>query len=207
MVQFWTAVILRTPQALSHALVETLAGREPLFPTIQSSPEAFFQTCQGLRPAFFAAVFQAFTAGLVPAVASRDAADLAPVRARFTDILILDGSWLTAIAHRMKLLWPERAVVLPGCLLAAYDLGRGLCLVLHFSADAAAGEPTRATALLEALARDTLLVGDRLFCTGAFFSALGRHGPCGLCRRNRRPGLKEVRCLRKRPHRGGLLED
>ena len=39
------------------------------------------------------------------------------MRARFTAIVILDGSRLTALAHRLKLLWNERAVVLPGCLL------------------------------------------------------------------------------------------
>ena len=207
LVQFWTAVILRAPRALSQALYETLEGREPLFPLVQATPEAFFQRCQSLRPAFFAEIFRRFTAGLVPDVPPRFAAELAPVRARFADLLVLDGSRLAAIAHRLKLLWDERAVVLPGCLLVLYDLGRGLCRTLLFSPDAAAGELTRAQTALEALARDTLLVADRLYCTAAFFAALGRRGCWGLTRRNRRLGLRKVRRLRKRRHQGGRLED
>jgi hypothetical protein len=35
---------------------------------------------------------------------------------------IFDGSRLDKIAHRLKILWPEKAAVLPGCLLAVYDI-------------------------------------------------------------------------------------
>ena len=35
LVRFWTAVILRAPQALSQALLETLDQRDPLFPRIE----------------------------------------------------------------------------------------------------------------------------------------------------------------------------
>ena len=42
-VQFWLAVVLRAPRALSHALAETLpTGTDPLFPQVAASPEAFF---------------------------------------------------------------------------------------------------------------------------------------------------------------------
>src|SRR5713226_4933355 len=153
LVQFWTAVILRAPEALSQALVDTIDQREPMFPRIVATPEAFFQRCRDLRPAFFAEVFQRFTASVVTAVPPRYAAEIAPVRERFTALVILDGSRLDAIAHRLKLLWNERAVVLPGCLRGVYDVGRGLCRHLHFSADAAASEMTRAKAALAALAR------------------------------------------------------
>ena len=207
LVQFWTAVILRAPQALSQALVETVDQREPMFPRIVATPEAFFQRCRDLRPAFFAEIFRRFTARLVEAVPPRYAASVAPVRARFTDILLLDGSRLAAIAHRLKLLWHERAVVLPGCLLGVYDLGRGLCRQLHFSADAAASEMTRAKAVLEAIGRDTLLIGDRLYCTADFFDALHTQGCWGLFRRHRQLSLHKLQRLSKRRHAGGGLED
>ena len=207
LVRFWTAVILRAPPALSHALLETLDDRDPLFPRIVATPEAFFQRCRDLRPAFFAEVFRRFTASLLPQVPPRYAAPVASVRARFADILIVDGSRLAAIAHRLKLLWNERAVVLPGCLLGVYDLGRGLCRALHFSADAAASEMTRAKAVLAQFARDTLVVGDRLYCTADFFDALHTQGCWGLFRRNRRLGLRKLQRLRKRRHLGGCLED
>jgi hypothetical protein len=53
--------------------------------------------------------------------------------------------------------------------------------------------------VLTTLARDTLLVIDRLSCTAAFVAALGTQGCWGLIRRNRRLG--------KRHHEGGRLED
>jgi len=207
LVQFWTAVILRAPQALSQALADAVADREPLFPRIHASPEAFFQRCRDLRPAFFAEVFQRFTARLLAQVPARYAQPLAPVQARFAAIVVIDGSRLAAIARRLKLLWHERAVILPGALLALYDLGRGLCQALHFAADAAASEMTRAKAALAGLARDTLLVGDRLYCTVDFFGAVQRQGCWGLFRRNRLVGLRRLQRLRKRRHAGGCLED
>jgi hypothetical protein len=178
-----------------------------LFPQVQATPEAFFQRGRDLRPAFFAEVFRRFTAALPPAAPPRYAPALAPLRTRFADLLVLDGSRVAAIAHRLKLLWDERAVVLPGCLLAAYEVGRGLCRVLHFCADAAASELTRATAVLATLAPNTLVVADRLSGTAAWFAALGAQRCWGLVRRNRRLGLRKVRRLRSCLYQGGRLTD
>ena len=207
LVQFWLAVILRAPRALSQALYETLEGREPLFPVVQASPEAFFERCQSLRPAFFAAIFTRFTARLLCAVPVRYAGDLAPLQARFAEICVVDGSRLAAIAHRLKLLWPERAVVLPGCLLALYDVGRGLCRTLAFSADAAAAELTRARAVVGTLPRDTLVLADRLYGTAVWFAALAAQRCWGVVRYNRCLGLRKLRRLRGRRYQGGRLED
>src|SRR5215813_11305307 len=134
LIQFWTAVVLRAPPALSQALADSLEGRDPTFPRIVASPEAFFQRCRDLRPAFFAEVFQRFTARLLTAVPARYAHEVATVQARFAAIVIFDGSGLAPIAHRLKLLRKERAVMLPGSVLAVYDLGRGLCRHLWSSA-------------------------------------------------------------------------
>jgi len=207
LVQFWTAVILRAPAALSQALADAVADREPLYPRVEATPEAFFQRCRDLRPAFFAEVFERFTAQLVAQVPARYAAPLGAVHARFAAIGILDGSRVAAIARRLKLLWNERAVILSGALLAVYDLGRGLCRALHFSAAAAASEMTRAKAAVRALARDTLVLGDRLYGTVDFFATPHGHGCWGLVRRNRLVGLHKLRRLRKRRHASGSLED
>lgn len=86
-----------------------------------------------------------------------------------TDVVLIDGSRVEAIAHKLKILRDERAVVLPGCLLAVYDLFRGIPRILEFSVDAAAGELTRAKEALARIKRDTLIVGDRLYAMGAFF--------------------------------------
>jgi len=192
---------------LSHALADSRERRDPLLPRIEASPEAFFQRCRDLRPAFFAEVFRRFTARLIRAAPPRYAAEMAPVAARFAAIVILDGSRLAAIAHRLKLLWNERAVVLPGCVLGVYDLGRGLCRRLYFHADAAASEMTRAKAALADLARNTLMLGDRLYGTADFFAALAALGCWGVVRRNRQLTLRKVQRLRKRRIHGGLLED
>jgi len=207
LVQFWTAVILRAPKALSQALADSLEGREPLFPRIQATSEAFFQRCRDLRPAFFVEVFERFTAHVVDIGPPRYAADLAPVFARFSAVVILDGSRLAAIARRLKLLWAERAVVLPGALLGVYDLGRGLCRALHFDPDAAASELVRARRVLPTLARDTLVLGDRLYATAAFFDLLHDHHCWGVVRRQRTLGLRKLERLRKCRFLGGALED
>ena len=207
LVQFWTAVILRAPQALSQALQDALDSREPLIPRIQATAEAFFQRCRDLRPAFFAEVFKGFTAQLLEHVPERYAAATAPIQACFAGIVLIDGSRLAAIAHRLKITRNERAVILPGCLLGVYDVARGLCRALYFDADAAASEMTRAKAALADLVRDLLVVGDRLYCTADFFHALGAHECWGLFRRHRSLGLRRQRRLRKRHHLGGCLED
>jgi hypothetical protein len=207
LIQFWTAVVLRAPKALSQALADSLEGRDPTFPRVEASPEAFFQRCRELRPAFFAEVFRRFTARLVTAVPPRYAREVAAVQGRFAAIVIVDGSGLAPIAHRLKLLWKERAVMLPGSMLAVYDLGRGLCRHLSFSANAAANELPRATGVLAALPRDTLVLGDRLYATAAFFAALSAHQCWGVIRRNRVLHLHKLQRLRKRRIHGGLLED
>jgi hypothetical protein len=207
LVRFWIAVILRAPRALRQALADAREQRDPVFPRIPATDEAFFQRCRDLRPAFFAEVFRRFTARLVTAVPPRYAAELGPVHERFAAIVVIDGSRLAAIARRLKLLWNERAVVLPGCLLGLYDLGRGLCRALYFCPDAAASEMTRAKAALADVPRDTLVLGDRLYATADFFGALHAHHCWGVVRRNRQLGLRKLQRLRRRRTQGGVLED
>ena len=174
---------------------------------MRATPEAFFQRCRDLRPAFFAEVFTRFTARVLTAVPPRYAAEMAEVQSRFPALVVLDGSRLAAIARRLKLLWDERAVVLPGCLLGVYDLGRGVCRALVFDADAAASEFKRALAALDTLARETLVLGDRLYCSAAFFAALHARGCWGVVRRNKQLRVRKVQRLRKRRVQGGCLED
>lgn len=207
LVRFWTAIILRAPQALTQALLDALDGREPLAPRIHATPEAFFQRCRDLRPAFFAEVFRRFTERLLAHVPARYGSPMAAVHAGFRGIVLLDGSRLAAIAHRLKIARHERAVILPGCLLGVYDLALGLCRALYFDADAAASEMTRAKAAVADLTRDMLVVGDRLYCTADFFHVLTTHDCWGLFRRHRSLGLRRQRRLRKRQHLSGCLED
>jgi hypothetical protein len=209
LVQFWTAVILRAPPSLSHALTEMRDGREPLAPKIQATDESFFERCRDFSWKFFREVFVRFIEGLIGIAKPRFCAPLAGVRERFTDVVLIDGSRVAAIAHKLKILWNERAVVLPGCLLVVYDLFRGIPRILEFSVDAAAGELTRAKAVLTRVKRDTLIVGDRLYAMGAYFEELRQKRLWGLFRRNRRMGLQRLgqKPLRKKRWKGGLLTE
>jgi hypothetical protein len=207
LVQFWLAVTLRAPPSLSAALVEVQEGREPLVPRVKASPEAFFERCRDLSSEFFAEVFRRFVGNLEESVPPRFCSELAGLQEHFTDVLIIDGSRLAAIARRLKILWNERAVVLPGCLLGVYDLFRGIPRQLSFCADAAKSEMTRAKEVLDAIKADTLILGDRLYCTADFFNELAFRHLWGLCRRNKRLGLHRLQstALRKKRYLGGML--
>jgi hypothetical protein len=201
------AVILWAPPSLSHALTEVHEGSEPLVPRIQSTPEAFFQRCRDLSWKFFAEVFRRFVQALLPDAPARFCRPLQGLQKRFTDVLIIDGSRLAAIAHRLKILWDVRSVVLPGCLLGVYDLFRGIPRALDFCADAACSEMLRAFQMLRRIKPGTLIVGDRLYCAAAFFEKLGSRKLWGLFRRNRCLGLRKGTRLRKRRYQGGCLQE
>jgi len=207
LVQFWIAVVLRAPPSLSHALVEMREGREPFVDPVPTTDQAFFQRCRDLSWRFFAEIFRRFVKELVASTPPRFCSQLAGLQERFAEVLLIDGSRLAAVARKLKILWNERAVVLPGCLEVVYDLFRGIPRVVAFCADAASAEMNRAKGVLDSIRRDSLIVGDRLYCAGAFFEELGKRGLWGLSRRNRRLGLRRSgeRPLRKRRYGGGLL--
>ena len=153
-------------------------------------------------------MFQRFTTRILEVGPPRYAADLAPVYARFPVVVLRDGTRPAAIARRLKLLWDERAVILPGALLGVYDLGRGVCRTLHFDPDAAASELTRARAVVGTLQRGCLVLGDPLYATAAFFDLLHNTHRCwDVVRRQRQLTLRHVERLRKRRFLGGDSED
>jgi hypothetical protein len=78
---------------------------------------------------------------------------------------------------------------------------------LHFDPDAAASEVVRARPVVATLARNTLVLGDRLYATAAFFELLRTHHCWGVVRRQRQLGLRRLERLRKRRFLGGDLED
>jgi hypothetical protein len=191
---FWTEVILRAPQSLPQAIEEAATGNGAGWPRVQATPEAFFERCQTLNWRFFANLYEAFGAQVLPQATPSSAAPLHTLRERFTEVWIVDGSRLDAVAHRLKRRREVRARVLPGCVTAFYDLSRGITRHLDFNPDAAAGELPRATAALTPVPQGTLLVGDRLYGVGAFCAAWTSRGLAGLWRRN---GCQSWRWLRE----------
>jgi Transposase DDE domain len=197
---FWTVVILRAPPSLTQALQEAAVGNGSGWPHVEASPETFCQRCQTLPWRFFANLHEAFVTQVLPQAQPVYAWPLHALRERFQEVWIVDGSRLDAVAKRLKLLWDVRAQVLPGALTAFYDLYRGIVRHLAFHADAAAAELPRATAALQQIPKDTLLVGDRLYGVGAFFAALS-------ARRNGRQSWRWVRDLSKTAVAGGTAWD
>lgn len=205
--RFWTAVILRAPQSLQQALEESAAGKNPDWPQVPATPEAFFQRSRDLSWQFFQALFQVFTdriEGIAPACFTQEANAL---QQRFTRVWIVDGSRLDAIAHRLKILWHVRSPILPGCVTACYDLFRGFAPLLHFSPDAAESEMERIRKILPDISEDTLMLGDRLYANVQLFELLSNAKIFGLFRRNAKVGLKKLQCLSRRRTGEGVLED
>lgn len=201
--EFWTAVILRAPRSLTQALQEAQRDQASGWPAVPATSEqGFFKRCQGLSWRFFAKLFDAFVTRIVPKAKATFCAELAALRERFPDVWVLDGSRLDAIAHRLKILWNVRSVVLPGCLEVAYDLFRGIPRIVHFDPDAAKAEAKRVFEILGRIPKGTLLLGDRLYASVALFAQLTHLKLWGLFRRKRGLKLKKVKRLRRRKIRG-----
>jgi len=206
---FWTAMIIRHPPSLHHGVDETRKSRsrDKLWPRVMATPQAFFQKAQGLRPHLFRATYEAFTRSLLPKARPAYASWLGRVRTQFPDVLIVDGSRLDAICHRLKLLRHDPAQILPGCLTVFYDLYRGITRHVLFFPHAAAPELPRAQGLLKDLTPGTLLLGDRLYASIQYFHHLASLKLYGLFRLNGRLTLKRLQVFSRRQGDRTLLED
>jgi len=80
-----------------------------LGPGAHTSPEAFFQRAERLRPDFFRVLYEEFIGRLVPEALTTYAATAAALHERFAEIWVLDGTRLDAVAHRLKLTWDVRS--------------------------------------------------------------------------------------------------
>lgn len=206
MAEFWTAVILRAPRSLKQALEEGRAG-EGGFPEVGSSDQAFFARCQGMKPAFFRCLFEAFTARVLEKEAASFEEELREVGGRFAGVWVVDGSGLDAIAHRLKVLWDERAVILPGAITAFYDLFQGVPRMLEFHEEARKGDLLRFEEALPKIPRGTLTVGDRAFGVPRFFESLGKHGLFGLARRSKTVKLRRIEVLSRKETADTVVQD
>lgn len=206
--RFWEVVVLEPPPSLTHLLERSRLG-DPRgsLPVISASAEAFFQKCKALSSGFFMALYHRFVEAVLPQAPAFYSGKVARLRKKFTDVNIIDGSRLDKIAHRLKILWPQEAAVLPGCLTAVYDLYRGFAHQLWFDHDAAASEFDRGLRAVECLAEGTLLLGDRLYCSIQLFSALNTQKCFGVFRRNRTVSFQKVRLLSRVERKGRIVED
>ncbi len=206
--RFWLDVILEPPVSLSKVLEQTRRG-DPrgLLPEVAASPEAFFQKCKGFSSGFFMGLYARFIGEVERNAPRQYCREVAHLQKKFSQVLIFDGSRLDKIAHRLKILWSEKAAVLPGCLLAAYDIFRGVATQLWFDADAASSEFNRAMRAAECLGSGALVMGDRLYCTAKLFRLLNEQECFGLFRRNKSLSYKKIRRLHRTRVNGAIIED
>jgi len=205
---FWIAVVLSAPRSLSQLLERSRAGDPTgLLPQVAASAEAFFQKCKAMGSGFFMALYQRFIGSVEAKAPKRYCQELAYLAEKFSDVFVIDASRLDKIAHRLKILRSEKAVILPGCLLGVYDLFRGIASQLWFEADAAAAEFTRALLAIDCLPVNSLVLGDRLYCSVALFGALNANQAFGVFRRNKTVSIKKIRRLSRQSFEGALLED
>ena len=94
-------------------------------------------------------LYQGFIESILPKAPAAYCQEVGYLRERFTDVLVIDGSRLDKVAHRLKLFWSEEAAILPGCVTAVYDLFRGIATHLWFDSDAAKAEHKRGVKAIE----------------------------------------------------------
>jgi len=207
--RFWLQVVIEAPRSLRQVLSETRPGDGTLLlPGIVASQPGFSQRCATLPSTFFAVLYSEFVARLRKDASPCYASDLRALRNRFTEVLVVDGSRLDKIAHRLKILWNEKAPVLPGCILALYDLFYGVAKQIFFTPDAAASEHEQAVLAFQTLKPGSLVVGDRLYCTLELFQLLENLSCYGVFRRSKTLKLKRLRLLsRSTQPDGTTLED
>jgi hypothetical protein len=207
MAKFWVAVVLWAPASLRQALSSGIGRRLGDSPP-DTSEQAFFLRSQGLRVEFFARLFEAFRSRLVAIAPRNFAHSLAPLFERFGAVHVLDGSRLDAVRRRLKMLWRDRRVPLPGMVVALYDLATGTMARLAFDARAKASEFRVATTLLSSVPANSLLVGDRLFGVVAWFDALSLRGLFGVARRFGPVGIQVQEQLGRHPlDSGEVIEE
>lgn len=196
-VQFWTAMVVRNPPSVTHGLDETRKRKrsEELWPRVMAEPQAFFQKCADLRSDFFEALFAEFTRSLQPRAQLVYASWMEQLRVHFPQVQVIDGSKLDAVCHRLKLLWPVRVPVLPGCVTVVYDLFTGMVSQAYFSGHSYKSELARAPQALDKLNPGTLLLGDRLYGIVKYFHRLAELKAYGLFRKNGTLKVKRLKVL------------
>lgn len=205
--EFWTRIVLRGPESLTQALEEALRGEGVVWPRLPGAPQSFFERSQTLKWTFFDALYHGFAKSLTRSAPQAYEAQWASLRKHFPEVWIVDGSRLDAVAHRLKILWDVRSAILPGCLIAFYDMFRGYPRILHFDPNAAEAEMNRVREALGQVPAGTLLLGDRLYASVKLFEDLTSRGVWGLCRLKDGLSMKKIKLLRRRRVNGGVLED
>lgn len=206
---FWTAVIVRQPRSLRHAVDQTRkrSEQDQLWPRVLARPRAFFEKAEGQRPGLFMYLYRAFVKSILPQAPETYASWMSALRQHFPEIHIIDGSKLDAVAHRLKIAQGQRKALLPGSVTAFYDLFHGFCREVLFFPNAAEAELPRGQVALSWIAPGALIVGDCLYSYLQHFRKLAEANLFGLARKNPRLKIRRLQVLSRRQGSRSLLED
>lgn len=207
LLRFWTHVVLKSPGSLTQAFEDALRDSTGGWPAVEGSLQGFFNRSKTLKWTFPAQVYRQYVTSIASEAPATFAAEFTFLRKHFPEVLIVDGSRLDAVAHRLKMLWDVRSKILPGCLIACYDMFRGYPRILGFDPDAARAEMHRVREILDDVLKETLLLGDRLYASVALFEEMGKRGIWGLFRLNGLLKIRKLRCMSRRRVAGGTLEE
>jgi hypothetical protein len=206
--RFRMIVVMQAPKSLTRALQDVRSGLIPFVSMDPSATEGFFAKCKAAHFRFFRSLFEAFLKRVLPQTPATYAKQPRPLLSSFTNVWAVDGSKPDNIRHRLKILWKEKATVLPGCLTVYYDLFRGIARHVLFDPDAASGEQERARSRFDQIPKDTLILGDRAHCNLKFFLALAARQLRGLFRLHHQLTVKRQKLLSRKQGGGrGVLED
>lgn len=208
MVQFWIAVTVRTPEALTHLLDKCGDKDDSLLPQTDATSESFFSKAKNFKWGFFFELYKRLMPRLIKEAAPVYASQIEGLRKHFCEVWVMDGSQLDEVARKLKILRNVKGAVLPGRLFAFYDLFRGVCRHLQFDPDAARNENLLATESLQMIPEGALLVGDRLFGVIKHFKTLKERKSWGVFRRNATVNVKVLEVLSRKQGGGrSYLED
>lgn len=203
--KFWTAVTIQAPNSLGQALDQGRTDNNGLLPEVTATDGGSFQRYKTLHWRFFHALYYAFTKRLLGEAQPVFAGSISGLRARFPNILLIDGSRLDPIAHKLKILRNTAASVLPGCMTVVYDLFRGVTRQVLFDPDAAAAELLRAVPILSSLPTGSLIVGDRLYASIQFFWELSKRELWGVFRLNGNLKVERQRLISRKQGGGRTI--
>jgi len=211
---FWVMVSAQGVSAIQDAVKQAQKGWQGLVQRILSSRQALSKRAQEFSWVFFMEVFHAVVQEVAKEANPRYCQDLPPqTRTKWPRVWVVDASKLDPISKRLKILRKIKDQVLPGMVLAVYDLYGGILRRLKFDPDAARSEYKMAVEWLKEedpkALQETLVIADRLYGTPGFLAELGRKGAWGLVRRNRSVKIRRRKLLSRCRLRGqGLtLED
>lgn len=205
LLRFWVAVVAYAPKSLRQALAQS--GETGDYEAAHATPEALFDRCQRLSWRFFRETWELFRKSLEGSIRPAFAHHLARFDRHFPRILAVDGSGLEQVKRRLKALWKDRRVPLPGSLLAFYDVRQGVLDQLDFDERPEAAEFPRAVELLDRVPRGSLLLGDRLYGVPKLFTELAARGLYAITRRFGPVRIDEAKLQCSVKTEAGTVED